>query len=166
MQVDPTRSTVVPGGSSGRPRITVVLAERHRFLRRELRKLLETESDLAVVGEASSGRQAITLAIQLRPAVLVMDISMPLREGLETTRQIRQAVPETKVLLLSTHRDAAYRASAAAMGAAGYLLTQTAHRKLTEAIRTVHRGTPFFSATGAPPRRAQPARAPRGRTAP
>lgn len=163
MQVGPIRSVTTPGSTGTRPCITVVLAEDHRFLRRELRKLLEAESDLAVVGEAASGRQAIALALQLRPAVLIMDIATPLRDGLEITRQICRAVPATKVLILSTQRDAAYIDSAAAVGAAGYLLKQTAHLALPEAIRTVQKGTAFFSAVGTPRPRRRKKLAPKGR---
>src|SRR2546430_10239549 len=86
-------------------RITVLLAEDHQIVREGFRSLLKHEPDIEVVGEAESGRQAVQLTRKLRPAVVVMDIAMPLLNGLEATRQIRKEVPETKVLILSAHRD-------------------------------------------------------------
>jgi DNA-binding NarL/FixJ family response regulator len=89
-------------------RITVLLAEDHTIVREGLRTLLEAERDIKVVGEAATGRQAVALAKKLRPAVVVMDIAMPLLNGLEATRQILKAVPSAKVLILSAHSDDAY----------------------------------------------------------
>jgi len=126
-------------------RITVLLAEDHMVVREGLRKLLEAESDIEVVGEAETGRQAVQLTKKLRPAVVVMDIAMPLLNGLEATRQIRLAVPDTKVLILSAHSDDAYLEQATALGAAGYLIKQTSAQFLSEAIREVQKGNTFFS---------------------
>jgi DNA-binding NarL/FixJ family response regulator len=126
-------------------RITVLLAEDHTIVREGLRTLLEAERDIKVVGEAATGRQAVALAKKLRPAVVVMDIAMPLLNGLEATRQIRQAFPETKVLILSAHSDDAYIEQVTALGAAGYLIKQTSAHFLSEAIREVHKGNTFFS---------------------
>lgn len=126
-------------------RITVLLAEDHTLVREGLRKLLDDESDIEVVGEAATGRQAVDMTRKLRPAVVVMDIAMPLLNGLEATRQIRQAVPDTKVLILSAHSDDAYVERATALGAAGYLIKQTSAHFLSEAIREVQKGNTFFS---------------------
>jgi len=98
-----------------------------------------------VVGEAQTGRQAVAVAKKLRPAVVVMDIAMPLLNGLEATRQIRHAVPGTKVLILSAHSDDAYVEQAIAFGAAGYLIKQTSSHDLSQAIREVQQGHTFFS---------------------
>ncbi len=125
--------------------ISVLLAEDHEIVRQGLRKLLEADRDIAVVGEAASGRQAVELARKLRPAVVVMDIAMPLLNGLEATRQIRKAVPGVKVLVLSAHSDEAYVEQVTALGAAGYLLKQTSSEVLATAIREVHKGNTFFS---------------------
>jgi DNA-binding NarL/FixJ family response regulator len=125
--------------------ITVLLAEDHTVVREGLRKLLEAESDIEVVGEAATGRQAVAMARKLRPAVVIMDIAMPLLNGLEATRQIRQAVPDAKVLILSAHSDDAYVERVTALGAAGYLIKQTSAQFLCEAIREVQRGNTFFS---------------------
>ena len=126
-------------------RITVLLAEDHMIVREGLRKLLEVESDIEVVGEAATGRQAVDMARKLRPAVVVMDIAMPLLNGLEATRQIRQSVPDAKVLILSAHSDDAYVERVTALGAAGYLIKQTSAHFLAEAIREVRKGNAFLS---------------------
>jgi len=127
-------------------RVTVLLAEDHTVVREGLRKLLAAESDIEVVGEAATGRQAVEMTLKLRPAVVIMDIAMPVLNGLEATRRIRQAVPDTRVLILSAHDDDAYVESVTALGAAGYLVKQTSARFLAEAIREVKKGNTFFSA--------------------
>jgi len=126
-------------------RITVLLAEDHQIVREGFRSLLEHESDIEVVGEAGTGRQAVQLTRKLRPEVVVMDIAMPLLNGLEATRQIRKDFPDTKVLILSAHSDEAYVDQAADLGAAGFLLKQTSSENLATAIREVQKGNTFFS---------------------
>jgi DNA-binding NarL/FixJ family response regulator len=126
--------------------IAVLLAEDHHLVREGFRSLLAHESDIQVVGEAETGRQAIQLARKLRPDVVVMDIAMPLLNGLEATRQIRKHLPDTKVLILSAHSDDAYVEQAAALGAAGFLLKQISSYVLAKAIREVRHGNTFFSA--------------------
>jgi DNA-binding NarL/FixJ family response regulator len=125
--------------------ITVLLAEDHEIVREGLRKLLEADSDIEVVGTAANGRQAVALTKKLRPAVVVMDIAMPLLNGLEATRQIRAASPDTKVLILSAHSDDAYIEQVMTLGAAGYLIKQTSAHFLSQAIREVQKGSTFFS---------------------
>ena len=100
-------------------RITVLLAEDHMIVREGFRKMLELEDDFEIVGEAQDGRQAVALAKKLRPDVVLMDIAMPLLNGLEATRQILKAVPATKVLMLSAHSDDAYVKNATDSGARG-----------------------------------------------
>ena len=126
-------------------RITVLLAEDHLIVREGFRSLLKSESDIEVVGEAQTGRQAVALAKKLRPDLVVMDIAMPLLNGLEATRQIRQAIPGAKVLMLSAHSDDAYVEQAIAFGAVGFLLKQTSSHDLSRAIREVQNGNKFFS---------------------
>lgn len=125
--------------------ITVLLAEDHLIVREGLRALLKLEKDLKVVGEADNGREAVELAGKLCPDVAVMDIAMPLLNGMEATRQVLQASPSTKVLMLSAHSDDAYVDQVMALGASGYLIKQTASHVLPEAIREVHQGRNFFS---------------------
>ena len=126
-------------------RITVLLAEDHNIVREGFRSLLKHEPDIEVVGEAETGRQAVQLTRKLRPAVVVMDIAMPLLNGLEATRQIREGFPDTKVLILSAHSDDAYVEQVIVLGAAGFLLKQTSSHVLAKAIREVQKGNTFFS---------------------
>lgn len=126
-------------------RITVLLAEDHIIVREGLRALLESEPDIGVIGEASNGRLAVELVKKLNPSVVVMDIAMPLLNGLEATRQIMQANPLVKILILSAHGDDAYVERAVALGASGYLIKQTAAHMLTKAIREVYAGRHFYS---------------------
>ena len=125
--------------------ITVLLAEDHQIVREGFRSLLKHERDIEVVGEAETGRQAVALVKKLRPAVVVMDIAMPLLNGLEATRQIRKDCPDTRVLILSAHSDDAYVEQMMGLGAAGFLLKQTSSHVLATAIRKVQNGNTFFS---------------------
>jgi DNA-binding NarL/FixJ family response regulator len=127
--------------------ITVLLAEDHLIVREGLRALLKLEEGIEVIGEAENGRKAVELAGSLRPDVIVMDIAMPLLNGMEATRQILEALPDTRILMLSAYSDDAYVSLVMAIGAAGYLIKQTAAHVLPKAIRTVHQGKTFFSPT-------------------
>jgi DNA-binding NarL/FixJ family response regulator len=126
-------------------RITVLLVDDHTFLRKELRKILEAESDIQVVGEAANGKQAVEMAMKLRPAVVVMDIVMPKLNGLDATRQLRQVLPAAKVLICSVHSENAYVERAMELGAAGYISKLTAAEVLVTAIREVQKGNTFLS---------------------
>ena len=130
-------------------RITVLLAEDHQIVREGFRSLLEHEPDIEVVGEAETGRQAVQLTRKLRPAVVVIDLAMPLLNGLEATRQIRRDFPDIKVLILSAHSDEAYVQQVTALGAAGFLLKQTSSHVLANAIREVQKGCTFFNGPAA-----------------
>ena len=125
-------------------RITVLLAEDHTVVREGFRRILELEDDLEVVGEAENGRQAVAMVKKLRPAAVVMDIAMPVLNGLEATRQILKAVPSTRILILTAHNDDAYVKSATESGAVGFLLKQAPTRILAEGIREVNKGHTFF----------------------
>src|SRR5450432_1577919 len=126
-------------------RITVLLAEDHMIVREGLRKMLELEDDIEIVGEAQNGRQAVELVKKFRPEVVLMDIAMPLLNGLEATRQVLKAVPTTKVIMLSAHSDDAYVKNATDSGARGFLLKQTSAHDVCHAIREVQNGKTFFS---------------------
>jgi DNA-binding NarL/FixJ family response regulator len=126
-------------------RITVLLAEDHMIVREGFRKMLELEEDLEVAGEAQDGRQAVALAQKLRPDVVLMDIAMPMLNGLEATRQLLKAIPTAKVLMLSAHNDDAYVKTASDSGAVGFLLKQTSAHDVCRAIREVHQGKTFFT---------------------
>lgn len=125
--------------------ITILLAEDHQIVREGLRAMLNLEADIQVIGEAENGRQAVELFAKIRPDVVVMDIAMPLLNGMEATRQILQTFPGTKVLILSAHSDDAYVSMVMTIGASGYLIKQTASHVLPEAIRAVHQGKTYFS---------------------
>ncbi len=126
-------------------RITVLLAEDHTIVREGLRILLSSESGIEVVDEAEDGHAAVALVRKLHPDIVVMDISMPLLNGLEATTQILKASPNTKVIILSAHSDDAYVQKAIAIGASGYLVKQSAAHILPEAIRQISAGKPYFS---------------------
>ena len=125
--------------------ITVLLAEDHTVVREGLRALLEADGDIKVIGEAATGRQALELVKQLHPEVVVMDIAMPVLNGMEATRQILKAAANTRVLILSAHNDEAYVEQVTRLGAAGYLLKQTSAHILSQAVREVQKGHTFFS---------------------
>ena len=126
-------------------KIKVVLADDHTVVRQGLRALLVAEGDIDIVGEADNGRQAIELVKKLLPDVAVIDIAMPVLNGLEATRQITRAVPTTKVLILSSYSDDEYVEQLTDAGAIGYLLKQTAATDLLKAIREAKQGNAYFS---------------------
>jgi DNA-binding NarL/FixJ family response regulator len=126
-------------------KITVLLAEDHTIVREGFRNMLGLEDDIEVLGEAQDGRQAVALVHKLRPNVVLMDIAMPLLNGLEATRQVLKTVPGTKVLILSAHNDDAYVQNATESGAVGFLLKQTSAHDVCRAIREVQQGRTFFS---------------------
>jgi DNA-binding NarL/FixJ family response regulator len=126
-------------------KIRVLLADDHTVVRQGLRALLSAEDDIEIVGEAENGRQAIQLVKKLLPDVAVIDIAMPVLNGLEATRQITRSVPSTKVLILSSYSDDEYVTQLTEAGAAGYLVKQTASNELLKAIREAQRGNAYFS---------------------
>jgi DNA-binding NarL/FixJ family response regulator len=126
-------------------KITVLLADDHTVVRQGLRALLQAEGDIEIVAEADNGRQAVQLAKKFLPDVVVIDIAMPLLNGLEATRQITHDIPSTRVLILSSYSDDEYVNQLTDAGAAGYLIKQTAANDLIKAIREAKKGNAFFS---------------------
>jgi len=126
-------------------KLKVVLADDHTVVRQGLRALLVSEGDIEIVGEAENGRQAVQLAKRLLPDVVVMDIAMPVLNGLEATRQVTRAMPNVKVLILSSYSDDTYVSQISDAGASGYLVKQTAGSELLKAIREVQKGNAYFS---------------------
>jgi DNA-binding NarL/FixJ family response regulator len=123
----------------------VLLADDHAVVRKGLRFILEQEPDLQVSGEAADGREAVRLARELSPDVVVMDIAMPQLNGIDATSQIVKQNPRTNVLILSMHNDETYLLRALEAGARGFLLKDTAEEDLVRAVRVAAQGKPFFS---------------------
>ncbi len=119
---------------------TILIADDHPLLRDGIVQLLMKEADFEVVGQADDGEEAVRLASEKSPDVVVMDIEMPGVDGLDATRQIKAAHPETSVLVLTVHDDEEYIAALLEAGAAGYLLKTTYGRELVQAIRAVRLG--------------------------
>jgi len=124
--------------------IKIVLADDHTIVRQGLRSILEQQAGINVVAEAQNGREAVRLTEQLRPDVVVMDFSMPDLNGLEATRQIKQRVPDTRVLILTRHADQEHVKSILKAGASGYLVKKSAVEELVIAIQAVHRGDSYL----------------------
>lgn len=126
-------------------KINILLADDHIVVRQGLRMLIEHEEDMAVVGEADTGRQAVQMARKLHPDVLVLDVAMPHLNGLEVTKILARELPDTRILVLSSYSDEEYVKQLTQKGACGYLVKQTAANDLIKAIREAHRGNAFFS---------------------
>jgi two-component system response regulator NreC len=129
-------------------RIRVLLADDHAILRAGIKALLEEESDIEVVGEAATGKEALKKASELTPDVVVMDVSMPDMDGLEATRQIVDAGLTCKVLALTVHAQEQYLLPLLKAGAHGYVVKTSSPTDLKEAIRIVHRGNVFLYPSG------------------
>jgi len=124
-------------------KIRVVIADDHAVLRAGLRLLINTQPDMIVVAEAGDGLAAVRQATETKPDVVVMDITMPAMGGIQAIEQIRQALPQTQILVLTMHDDTAYLRSALAAGASGYVVKKSADSELISAITAVHRGQMF-----------------------
>lgn len=127
--------------------ITVLLADDHAVLRAGLRMLLDAQGDMMVVGEAADGIEVTRRVKELRPDVVVLDLSMPGPRSGTVIRQVRRACSSTRVLVLTLHDDAAYVRSSLFAGAAGYLVKRVADSELISAIRAVHAGRTFVDLT-------------------
>ena len=126
-------------------RIRVLLADDHTILRNGIIALLGNEEDIEVVAEAEDGRTAVSLACEFNPDVAVIDIAMPLLNGLEATRQIKKLCPQVKILILSMHDNEEYIRQVLEAGAMGYILKDAAARELIQAIRQVNNGESVLS---------------------
>jgi len=124
--------------------VTILLAEDHVVVRQGLCALLNADKEFQLVGEARNGREAVEMASVLKPDVIVMDIAMPVLNGLEATRQILAADPSARVLILSAHSDKAYIERMSTAGVAGFLEKQTSAEILAKAIKEVAKGNTFF----------------------
>ncbi len=125
--------------------ISVIVADDHTVLRDGLRYLLEAQGDIQIVGMAANGQEAVDQAAITCPDVILMDISMPVMNGIEATKQICRMCSHTKVAILSMHHTAEYMQRALEAGAAGYLLKDSAGAELVTAIRALHSGKRYLS---------------------
>ena len=120
--------------------IRILIADDHGVIRAGLRALLEDVPDITVVGEASDGVESLAKAVELKPDILLMDLSMPNMGGIEATRQLSQSEPKVRVLILTVHEDESLLKEVIRVGAAGYIIKRAAQEDLIHAIRVVSRG--------------------------
>jgi DNA-binding NarL/FixJ family response regulator len=125
--------------------IRVLVADDHALVREGIRHVLDAEPGITVVAEAANGREAVELALQHRPDVVVLDITMPEETGLKAAARLRDLMPDVRVLLLSMHDQAEYVREGMRIGTQGYILKDSAGEELRAAIRAVHAGGTFFS---------------------
>lgn len=125
--------------------VRILLADDHTVVRKGLRLLLASHPGFTVVADAADGREAVALALEHRPDVTVMDVAMPILNGIEAARQILSKVPETSIAFLSMHSDEAYVLRALKAGARAYLLKDSADHDLINAVKAVSEGKAFFS---------------------
>jgi len=123
----------------------IVIAEDHTILREGLKALLSSGTELAIVGEAADGREAIRRCLELQPDLLLLDLSMPRLGGIEAIGEVRRQVPATKILVLTVHKTEEYVLASLRAGAAGYVLKDATHQELLAAIRTVLSGKRYLS---------------------
>lgn len=125
--------------------IKILVADDHAVVRQGFGRILEAAPNLQVVGEASNGREAVQLAQELRPDLVLMDVSMPELNGVEATRRLKDQSPHVKVLVLSMHKDHVYVREVLRAGASGYLLKDCSEDELVQAVRTVANGEAYLS---------------------
>ena len=126
-------------------RIRILLADDHAVVRQGFKMILSAQPDMEIVGEAGNGRQAVELAEQLRPDVVVMDVAMPELNGIEATRRLGESAPHTRVVALSMHKDSVYVREILRAGARGYLLKDSGAADLVSAVRSVASGESYLS---------------------
>ena len=122
----------------------VMIADDHTMVRESLVSVLQADGDVQVVAQAADGVEALEKALQVRPDIVVVDLSMPRLNGVEVVRRLREALPETKVLVLTMHQEDEYVLQAVRAGASGYLVKDSAAAELLAAVRSLHAGRGYF----------------------
>jgi len=125
-------------------RLRILLAEDHETVREGLRMIIEAQSDMEIVGEAANGHQVMECVRELQPNIVVMDISMPIMNGLKTTRKLKDVCPEVNVVVLTRHKEGGYVQELLHAGASGYVLKQSSSEELLRAIRAVGSGKSYL----------------------
>jgi two-component system, NarL family, response regulator DegU len=125
--------------------INIVLADDHVLVRKGIKSMLESDTEIKVVGEAGNGKEALDVARELRPDILVLDIRMPEMTGLEAASQLNNYAPKTRAVILSMHDSEEYVVQALQAGAYGYLLKDTDKEEFVKALKQVHSGSKYFS---------------------
>ncbi len=128
-------------------KVKLLVADDHKIFRQGIKKLLEEESDMQVVGEAADGREAVKKSTELKPDVILMDIAMANLNGLEATKQIKKVLPSIKVIMLTMHKNEEYILQSFQAGASGFILKEGAVEELVSAIRSIHQDKSFLSPT-------------------
>jgi two-component system response regulator NreC len=128
-------------------KVRLLVADDHKIFRQGIKKLLEEEADLQVVGEAADGREAVKKATELKPDLVLMDIAMANLNGLEATKQIKKVLPDTKVIMVTMHKNEEYILQSFQAGASGFILKEGAVEELVHAIRSIHQDKSFLSPT-------------------
>jgi DNA-binding NarL/FixJ family response regulator len=123
----------------------IILADDHTLFRHVLRKSIESFPDLEVIGEVSNGMELLQLLMKLQPDLIVMDISMPMMQGIEAAQEVKKYYPKIKILILTMHSSHDHLRNALASGADGYLLKENAYEDLINAIRTIQKGKQYIS---------------------
>ncbi len=123
----------------------VIIADDHSLIRKGLKTIIELESDIQVIGEAGDGKELMTFLRQDQPDLIVMDISMPLVNGIDAVREVVEKYPRVRILMLTMHRDSQYFYNAISAGAHGYLMKDDSDTELLTAIRTVQSGKTYVS---------------------
>lgn len=125
-------------------KLRILLADDHQIMREGLKVLINQQTNMEVIGEADNGRKALTLAKELQPDIVVMDVSMPELNGLKATAQLKKLYPQIKILSLTRHKDASYLQQLLQAGASGYVLKQSASQELIRAIYTLAAGNSYI----------------------